>query len=86
MVGLLGHILQSGGEYSGPPCLCGTKLYSKIPTLVIFKTITMRGCSTLLPPPPQVYRNMFMRWWCETVMWDVTGCGLVNGEHRFGSE
>jgi len=29
----LGHILQTGREYRGAPFLCGTKPYSKIPTL-----------------------------------------------------
>jgi hypothetical protein len=45
IAGFLGHILQTGVEYRGSPCLCGTKLYSKIPTLVAFKTISVRACS-----------------------------------------
>lgn len=69
------------GENTGVcPAFCGTKLYSKIPTLVAFKTISMRGWS-----PPRFSKHVYalLVWDCDVVcdrMW------LINGEHRFGSK
>ena len=71
MADFLGHILHTGGRIQGSALPSWYKTILK-DTHTSGLQDSFNARLKYMTPTPQVFRNTFMRWWCETVMWGVT--------------